>query len=159
HVVFAVTMIGLGVMGLIKGDFSPIWAPVPKGVPARNVLIYLCAFISLVSGIGLLWQRTAAVASRVLFAWLLVWLLLLRLPYLFIQHPVLLVAWSCASTAVMVAAAWVLYVWFAGERDKQRLGFATGDRGLRIARALYGVALIPFGLAHFFYLNNTVPLI
>src|SRR5215510_7825517 len=131
HAVFALTMITLGIMGLRKGDFTAIWAPVPKGVPARAVLVYLCAFISLASGIGLLWQRAAAVASRVLFASLLLWLLLLRLPYLFIQHPVLLVAWSCAEIAVMVAGAWVLYVWFAGERDKRRIGFVTGDTGLR----------------------------
>jgi hypothetical protein len=31
-----------------------------KGVPARYVLAYLCAFIPLASGIGLLWQRAAA---------------------------------------------------------------------------------------------------
>jgi uncharacterized membrane protein len=150
HAAFAATLIGLGIFGLMKGDFSPIWTPVPKGVPARQALAYLCALIFLGSGTGLLWQRTAAVASRVLLAALLTWLLLLRLPYLFIETPLVLVAWSCGSTAVMVAAAWVLYVWFAGDRDRQRL---------RIARVLYGLALIPFGLAHFMYLNNTTVLI
>ncbi len=81
-------MIALGVLGLIKGDFAVIWQPVPEGVPAREVLIYLCAFISLASGIGLLWQRTAALAARVLIAYLLLWLLLLRVPGIFLASNV-----------------------------------------------------------------------
>jgi uncharacterized membrane protein len=154
HAVFAATMIGLGVLGLIHRDFAPIWQPVPKDVPARAVLIWLCALIPLVSGIGLFFQRTAAGAARLLLAFLLLWLLLLRVPRMFLSFAVDS-WWAACQTAVMVAAAWVLYAWFATPWDQRRLRFATGDTGLRIARTLYGLALLPFGLAHFLYLHNT----
>ena len=163
HAFFAAVMIWLGVMGLGKGAFVQIWEPVPRWVPMRELLAYLCAVISLGSGLGLIWRRTAAVAARVIFASLMVWLLVLRLPNLFFETPVVLVAWTFGSTAVMAAAAWVLYVWFAGERDRQRLGLGlgllTGDTGVRMARALFGLSLIPFGLAHFMYLDATTVLI
>jgi uncharacterized membrane protein len=147
HACFAAAMIWLGALGLRKGGFVSVWQPVPKWVPAQEVLAYLCAVISLVSGIGLLWQRTAAVAARLTFVSLLLWLLVLRLPNLFYQKPLVLVAWTFGCTAVMVAAAWILSVRLAG------------GAGVRVAQALYGVSLIPFGLAHFMYLDATTVLI
>src|SRR6187200_2255444 len=103
HAVFAATLIALGILGLIKRDFTPVWQPVPKGVPGRAVLISLCALIPLASGIGLFWQRAAAAAARVLLAFLLLWLLLLRLPNVFISFTVD-VWWAICKTAVMGAA-------------------------------------------------------
>jgi len=158
HAAFAATMIALGILDLVKRGFAPIWLPVPGSLPARAVLIYLCALIPLASGIGLLVQPAAAAAARVLLAYLLLWLLLLRVPHIFISATVD-VWWASCNTAVMVAAAWVLYAWFAADWDKQRLGFATGDKGVRIARVLYGLGLIPFGLAHFIYLQVTADLV
>jgi len=158
HVAFAVILIALGVMGLIKGDFTSVWQPVPKAVPARELLAYLCALVSLTSGIGLLWHRTAAVAARVLFAFLVLWFLVWRVRALFVATLVE-GTWSAGATLVFVAAAWVLFVLFATNWDRQRFSFATGDRALRIARVLYGLGLIPFGVAHFMYLKETVALV
>jgi uncharacterized membrane protein len=147
HAVFAATMIALGVLGLIQGDFPPTWSGVPKGLPAREVLVYLCAFVSLATGMGLLWQRTAVVASRVLLIYLIAWLLLVRVPRVFVAPATLDSWWGCGDTAVMAAAAWVLYAWFAG------------GKSLRPATVLYGLALIPFGVGHFTYLKETVALV
>ena len=158
HAVFAAVMIALGIQGLIQGDFTAVWQPVPKGVPAREVLVYLCASISLASGIGLLWRRTASIAAGVLLASLVLWLLLWRVRALFLAS-LIEGTWSFGESLVMTAGAWVLFAAFATERRWPRLGFATGDRGMRIARVLYGVGLIPFGYAHFANVEGTARLV
>jgi uncharacterized membrane protein len=159
HAVLALTMIAIGIMGLIQGDFAPIWDSVPKGVPAREALAYLCASISLASGIGLLWQSTAARAARVLLGFLLLWLLAVKIPPI-VSAPAEAVTYeSCGETVVIVAGAWVLYAWFADDWDRRRLGFATGEAGVRISRVLYGLAMIAFGLSHFAYVKDTASLV
>src|SRR4051794_917666 len=88
HLAFAATMIGLGLQGLITRAFAPIWEPVPVTLPAYAVLVYLCALVALASGIGLLLRRTVAGAGRMLLAYLLLWLLLLRVPHIFVSPTV-----------------------------------------------------------------------
>jgi uncharacterized membrane protein len=96
---------------------------------------------------------------RLLFLYLLLWLLAFKVRFI-VTGPLVEGSYqTCGETAVMVAGAWVLYARFAADSDRQRLGFAVGDRGLRLARALYGLALIAFGLSHFVYLNLTAPLV
>jgi len=147
HAFFALILIALGCLGLIQGDFMPTLSGVPKEVPAREVLAYLCAVVCLVTGVGLLLQRSAAVSSRVLLVYLLLWLLLFRVSYIFVAPAEVVTWWAWGDTAVMTAAAWVLYVRIAG------------GSGLRIARVLYGLALIPFGIAHFVYLKQTLAVV
>lgn len=158
HAVFAATMIALGVLGLVQGHFAPIWQSVPKGVPLREVLVYLSAFVSLLSGIGLFWRRTAALAARALLACLLLWLLFKAPPI--VHAPLTAGPWEDgAETVVIVAGAWMLAAWFGSDRHRRHFGFATGGMHVRIARTLYGLALIPFGLAHFAYLKETAALV
>jgi uncharacterized membrane protein len=155
HAVFATTMIALGILGLLNSNFALVWQSVPRSVPAHEVLSYLCAFLSLACGLSLLWERAAPTAARVLLIYLLLWSLLMNVPDIFRAHAALGSWFGCVEAAVMVAAAWVLYARFTGEPDRQRLGFVTGDRGVRIARVLYGLALIYFGTAHFVFLKET----
>lgn len=148
HAIFSITLIALGLMGLIQGRYTSTWTGVPRTVPAHGILTYLSAVLSLACGAGLLWRRTALVASRVLLGYLLLWLLLFRVSHIPSAPKSVDTWWGLGDTTVMVAAAWALYASFTGD-----------DRGLRIARVFYGLALIPFGVAHFTNLNDTAPLV
>ena len=158
HAVFAATMIAVGILGLLRGDFTAVWQPVYKVGFGSELLAYLCAFICVACGTGLLWGREAALAARVLLLYLLLCLLVFRVPGL-VHGLTVDVYWSLAQNGVLIAAAWVLYAWFANDWDRQRFSFATGDKGLRISRAVYGVAIIPFGIAHFQYLEHTASMV
>ena len=94
-----------------------------------------------------------------LLAGLLLWLLLFRVPVI-LRAPGVEVSWEgWGESTVMVAGAWVLYAWFAADSDRKHSGFATGANGVRIARVLYGLALIPLGLAHLAYVKDTAALV
>jgi len=159
HAVIAGTLIALGIHSLFTGDFGAIWQPVPKDVPARETLIYLCAIVSVASGAGLLWPRFTALAARVLLAYLLLWVMFFRVPVIF-RTPAVEVVWEgSGETAVLLAGAWVLYAGSSSDWDRKNLAFATGNTGLRIARTVYGLALIPLGLAHLVYMKQTAALV
>jgi uncharacterized membrane protein len=149
-------MVGLGILAVVQGNFTPVWSGVPKGVPARAVLVYLSALVSLLAGIGLLWKRAAVLAARLLLPSFLVWLLVVRVPVIFRAPTATGAWWASGDTAVMAAAAWALYISFASDWDRRRFRVASGDTGLRSARVLFGLGLIPFGVAHFTYLDRTI---
>ena len=158
HAAFSVTMIGLGAVGLLYPDFVPLLSPVPASIPAHILLIDCSSLISLAGGIGLLVPRIAAIAARSLLAMLFLWLLLFRLPNFFLG-PAFEACWSVFPLAVMLAAAWVLYVRFATDWDHKHLSFVSSNKGLHVARRLYGLCLIFFGAAHFIDVKDTVSLI
>src|SRR5262245_45567602 len=150
---FAVTMIAIGAMGLVDGSFAPIWAPVPETLPGRQALAILSNLVAVGAGIGLLTRRWASSAALGLLGYLLVWTLAFKLKFI-IRAPLEEVSYqSNGENWVLIAAAWILYA-DAGGRN-----FLTSPKGLRIAFVLYGLALIAFGLSHFFYLQMTAPLI
>jgi len=159
HAVFAAVWIVLGFQGLLTGHLTAIWQPVPKWVSAPVGLAMFCGFISLTSGVGMLFTRIAAPATRTLLGCLLLSCVVFRLPPIF-HSPAALLAWyGLAEPAVMVAGTWVLWTWFAADWDRKHLGFALGDNGVRTARVIYGLCMIPFGIAHFTFLERTAGMV
>jgi len=155
HVAFAAALIALGIIGLIYGDFAVIWQPVPKELPFKEGLAYISAAIELAVGVGILFSRTAALASRVLLVFLVLWLLLLRSSGIF-TAPLVELSWlSFGETAVIAAGGWVLFTELSGPWGGATLKFASGASGLRTARYLFAVALPMIGLSHIVYATDT----
>jgi uncharacterized membrane protein len=158
-VLFASGMIGLGLVGLRYGDFAGVWQGAPWRVPARDTITYAAAALMLLGGIGLLFERTAALCARVLFFYLALWVLLLRVPGA-LKAPLVEVNWQAmAEIVVLLAGSWTLFATLNAPRDGAAPSFVSGERGVRLARILFGLALPAFGLAHFVYLDQTAPLV
>jgi uncharacterized membrane protein YphA (DoxX/SURF4 family) len=146
---YGLSAVALGLVGLIWGDFASVWQPVPDTLPGRLPLAYLVAVIFLITGLALEWRSSAKLGALALSALYLLGIILLHLPRV-VSHPGVFVTWSGAAeqlapfSAAMLVYAWCLPATAAGI-----------ERLTRIARVIFGVCLIVFGLAHLFYMKET----
>jgi uncharacterized membrane protein len=155
---FAVGMIGLGILALVYGDFALVWQPVAAWVPGRTGLAYGSGLLMLMGGFGLLFRATAALSARILFPYLILWLLL-KVPALVVAPNMEAVWLGFGELAVLLAGGWVLFARLATVKEGSTLTFATGESGIRLARILFAVSLIPIGLSHLVYVKQTADLV
>jgi uncharacterized membrane protein len=155
---FALGMVGLGILALVYGDFAMVWQPVPEGIPGRTLLAYASGVIMLLGGVGLLVRTTAAWSARILFPYLIIWLLL-KVPALLVAPQMEAVWLGFGEIAVLLAGGWVLFATLAELREGSPLKFATGEKSIRLARIFFAVSLLPIGLSHLVYVKETVELV
>jgi uncharacterized membrane protein len=155
---FAVGMIGLGILALVYGDFALVWQPVAPWVPGRTALAYLSGLIMLFGGAGLLFDATVTWSVRMLFPYLIVWALL-KVPALVVAPQIEGVWLGFGELAVLLAGGCTLFAVLAGLPERSFLSFATGERGVRVARILFAVSILPIGLAHIIYVKETAALV
>jgi uncharacterized membrane protein len=155
---FAAGMISLGILALIYGDFALVWQPVAPWIPGRTFLAYGSGLIMVLGGVGLLWQATAAWSARILFPYLVVWLLL-KVPALLVAPQMEAVWLGFGELAVLLAGGWVLFAKLAALRAGSPLRVLTGTNSIRFARLLFAVSLIPIGLSHIVYVKETAQLV
>jgi uncharacterized membrane protein len=155
---FAIGMIGLGILALTYGDFALVWQPVAAWVPGRTVLAYASGLLMLLGGVGLLLRIAAAWSVRILFPYLIVWLLL-KVPALIVAPQMEAVWLGFGELAVLLAGGWILFANLARLRAGSPLTFLASEHGIRAARILFAVSLLPIGLSHFVYVKETAELV
>jgi uncharacterized membrane protein len=157
---FSVGMIGLGALSVVSRDFGYSWQPVPAFHPGRE------AFCRHLPALHDCCCRRGACSSarpqpslrRLFFPFLVAWQLL-RVPALFLAPQVEAVWLGWGEIAVLLAGGWLLFARFSKLDQAVFFRHITGDKGIRIARILFGVAVIPIGLGHIFYAPITATLV
>jgi uncharacterized membrane protein len=160
HIVIALALAGLGVLGLVYDDFALSWQAVPQGLPWRPALAYLSAIIMLAGGIGLFVKPIAVRCAGVVTIYLILcWVLPQALKA--VPAPFSVGTWlGFFETSAVTAGAWLLCV--SLRRSEQINQTAPGpvlQRSVPIAQRLFGAACIVFGISHFAYANFTAGMI
>lgn len=152
RVLLALAMIGLGLRGLVFGDFAGVWQHIPiADLPAHDFFVYLTAAVELATGIGILVPRMAKAAAAVMSLFALLWMVLLKFPAI-VQAPEIEAVWlGAGEIAVILAGAWIVFASLANPDGR----FFSGRNGVRNARLLFVLALPAIGLSHFFYPTET----
>ena len=151
---FVIGLLGLGFLALYYRDFALVWQPVPAWVPAPAAVACATGALMLTLGIGLLIPRTRAWSVRILFPYLILWASL-KLPDV-IAAPGTEASWlGLGELTLFLSGGWTLFALLSQLPNDSPLGFLTGDRGVRAARYLFAVSIIPIGLSHLVYLSVT----
>jgi uncharacterized membrane protein len=152
---FAIGLVGLGILAIVYQDFAMNWQPVASWVPDRSALACASGVLMLACGVGLLFRTPALWASRVLFPYLIVWMLL-KVPALFVA-PGMEAVWLGFGEAVMLmTGGWILWAVFENVPTGSMLAMAADSGGLQRAMTAFGLALLPVGLSHLVYIPETI---
>jgi len=153
-IIFAIGFAALGILSVISRDFAYDWQPVPKSIPGREVLALLSGLLMIAVSAGLFFRASAPIAARILFPFLLLWQLL-KLPAV-LAAPGMEAVWlGFCEILALLAGAWMLFANLADLDNSIIFRRITGEEGIRIARVLFGIALIPIGLSHLVYADAT----
>ncbi len=145
---FAAGLVGMGILSVISHDFAFDWQPVPA-FPGRDTAAVVAGLFMIAVSAALLSRATSTLASRALLPFLLLWQCL-KIPAV-LKAPQIEGVWiGFGEVGMLLAGGWVLF---------SRLGGLTGQKGIRIAQITFGVAVIPVGLGHLFYLKITTGLV
>lgn len=148
--VYGIATLAAGVLDLIWGEFEAAHQPLQAfgdNIPGREIFAYIIAICMIAGGAGILWRRTAragAVAVAVVYLifavfWLPRFYTAPRV--LGFRIPIYIgVLGGVAQQIILVVAAAIVYVEATSDASRQRT--------ISLARWIFGLCSINFGLSH-----------
>jgi uncharacterized membrane protein len=158
HGLFAIAAAGLAILTFIYRDFAPIWQPLPAWIPWRETWIYGAGLLVLGASAGLCFSRTALPSALTLGAYMAVWAVTGAVQG--VLKPLSILSWYGLFEALApLVAVWILYATVQSATRGSQTRFITGERAVRGAQVLFGLACVEFGLAHFAYDDYTASMV
>ena len=150
--VFGLAALCIGGAGLYFGKLAGVWQPTPDFVAGWAVFPYLIAAAFCVGGVAVQRRRTQTFGGYLLAA-LFAFFAVLWVKRI-ILLPALFAVWGGTAEELAMGLAAILVAlqpwWDERWRDKP---------ALEVARLLFGLCAIAFGLNHFFSLKETVAMV
>ena len=157
--VYGLATAAAGIMDLIWGDFDPSHQPIQAfgdHIPGRTILAYITAFWMIAGGVAILWRRTARAGAAALAVIYLIFAVF-WLPRFYtaplvlgFRIPILIGVMGGFGAPLIVSAAGALIYASLAKRD------STWSRTLLVARWIFGLCSIAFGLAHLTDIKDNV---
>jgi uncharacterized membrane protein YphA (DoxX/SURF4 family) len=155
HGLFAIAVASLAILKFTFHDFAPMWHPGPAGSLWQEAWEYGSALILLAASIGLCFERTAAASALTIGAYLVIWAAADLSPIL--SSPLSMGSWyGFCEVTTSIAGAWILY---AALRRQLRGSNMAAERGLRVARVVFGLTCVFYGSSHFNYADYTASMV
>jgi uncharacterized membrane protein len=104
--------------------------------------------------LGLMFKATESLAARILFPYCAVWAVL-KVPAIFVAPKIEGVYLGLGELTLLLAGSWTLFCQLVEVSPDSKLGFLAGESGMRAARVLLGISVIPIGLSHLVYSQAT----
>ena len=155
RILFALSFAALGALGIGFHEFALVWQAVPRTIQWHDTLAIVSGAIMIGCSIGILVPRTARLSALLLAAFVLVFVLFLRVPAL-ARHPLVEGSWyGVSETLLFAGGGWTIFSMLP-----MRGGEAVANLGsVRFGQILFALALPAIGLSHFFYVGMTAPII
>lgn len=152
RILFAIAIVGFGILCLAYLDFIHQLQPVPSWVPAYGFLAVLTGSALIVAGLAIMADAktySAAVGLVVLFAFGVVFL---QVPSAFADPSLLRSPWWVRTfeTVALTGGAMIL----AGLASQP-----VGQRWVHIGRILFGGSMPVFGILHLIYAEGTASIV
>ena len=112
----------------------------------------------LICGAGLFFNKTAPWSVRILQPYLVIWLLL-KVPAIVVAPQVEAVWLGLGELTVLAAGGWILFANLAELPTSSRMSWMTSTASIRTAQLIFGLSLIPIGLSHIMYVQQTAALV